>query len=628
VIQRFKAVAGFLAAASLLSGSAFAFAPEFDSDLPTVIITDSLTTGTAGSAYDNNGAAAATTEHVYRFTKAIDLLDYMDLLGNDPNNTKLLFNEFDDFSDTTPNTQHTLMINGLTAFATGVNDHPTEADVTASGIALTARYVDGGLDFRNIDFSGSNEAVNAGFNNIGDVTGHDILASDQQRVVHLYVRGDTDSTLAHKDFLVITSHTGLDSLGSPVITSVFEAPIFEQDLLDGWTGGATGDFFLVPSSGTTYDIIGSAAATSGFTLTPSTSPTGASQQTVGIAATDAQTGFARWSKIVGNMSANELYRLRANVYSPNINSNETFRLGLGNAIDAGQSLVQFDDTSGLGAGSFPDMPSDANTELRVYLEPETTISNGEVVAEVLVLSNTGSVTSAGGGQDFVVDEIILDRTTDGLASLGTGSVVINQGRAIASESDPFVDPVPSPTAFVTTGATAGQTWLFNAGLNSSNQETFSSAGGGLTVNFPASSGVAPPDFPTLALQDANAVQPWLGGAFQVDSGKLYQVDVWASSTAAQSVANSRPDLRIDISMNAGFSAHLVKDLSPVNFSSAPINGVTTTPRAYTLFFEPQGEAGTVEASLALRLMSIGKSFPTASPVTIDRVTIREYDVPQ
>jgi hypothetical protein len=210
VQTRFTSALGVLTAATLLSGSAYAFAPEFTGDLPTVVITDALTAGASNATPFDAGTPSATTVNLFRFNNAFDLLPtYIDGNGNADSTLRFTFNEFangtgeGDFSAVA--SQRTLAINGvesLLALPTNADfTGPNSGDLTAGGTNANAS-----LSFRNIDLS---PGTGTGpFDTTGDVTGINIASGAYRRFVKLYVQSTNVTTAFDaskgETFLVVT----------------------------------------------------------------------------------------------------------------------------------------------------------------------------------------------------------------------------------------------------------------------------------------------------------------------------------------------------------------------------------------------------------------------------------------
>lgn len=614
--SRFTTVAGFLTAATLLSGSAFGFAPEFSQDLPTVIITDKLPGADSATPYDVNGVGSATTENVFRFSKAFDMEDYFtpeSLQGNTFSQLKYLFSEHDDLDDASPNSALTLMINGDQA----VTAVPDASTVDTSGALFTERYADGGLDFRNTALSGTNEAVNSGF---ADFDG------SQERIVTLYVKGETSDELAVKSFKVITTDEGEDSLSDPIgLVSGAGTVIYESEVFDGWETGALALLAGIPFNAATYDLY-TDNDTSGFTSTPATGPAPAGTQSVTMTAAAGQVGYITWAlnPVPGvSLTANNLYRLRANMYSSSATTKDTARISIGNQYSSGLATVAYNDSRQAAAGTSPALlPTDVNNNVDVWLMAEAAASSISINAEIV-----GDALGLGTGQNVTIDELSITEY-DGLSDLGSATVIFNHGAVPAGEVDAAIDPVASPDAFVVSGtAVAGTTW--EAGkLNQQASATNALSGTQLKVTNNASNGVAPPSYTAIALAGGSTTDPTVAGAFQVAADKLYQLDIWASTDTAKTAEKSFPDLQISVSQQATQAAFLLHELSQVAGAVTVGAPIATTPRAYTLLWQPQTGEALSEASLTITLLSTDKTYTTASSVIIHQVTLREYTAPE
>lgn len=205
--------------ACLLAGTAMAqtYAPEFTGDIPSVIISD-RTGDTSGDVYDApnggwNGTERPLSAFLFRFDDVIDASTIVDVKdAGSLSDVKVLFTEYSDETDLTPNTEKTISINGKIA----VDDVPidTEDFTGSAAFDLSDSY----LDFRNIDFSPSGDGP---FDPVGE-SGDDITSSgSQSRVVTLHLGSDNFTQRgsgSDNSFMVYTTLEGADR------TEYYQAP--------------------------------------------------------------------------------------------------------------------------------------------------------------------------------------------------------------------------------------------------------------------------------------------------------------------------------------------------------------------------------------------------------------------
>lgn len=648
--NRIAAVTGFLATATLLSGSAFAFAPDFEGDLPTVIITDKLATPDSALApFDQNtgNAGAASTQYLFRYSDAFALQDYVvDLQGNDFNQVKVLFNEYNDENDTTPNSVGVLTINGTGSFG----DIPVVADGDWDSAPLvTARYADGGLDFRNIDFSpiaGPNSAI-------GALTGDDILSGPQQRIVEMYLKGDTNDTPDIAQFLVITTTEGTDALTTPVISDPWSQIVAPTTNFDGWITQLLPDLQGVDLATGNFDndAAGDTAQPLSIVPTPVAGSIPASSPliTVSSSATTSQgDALSLAGGLIGaNATANKLYRLRANLYSNVAAANQTTRLRL-TAFPDGTSTTGEGTVGFLGAAGKTNVsgtPTATDSVVYGYLYSKGTGALALFFDVVNV--NDASTAAAYNLGSYTVSE------TD-FADLGSATTVYNIGGTVPTPAAGEIIPVlGSPVAFATSGQTDGVLAVgglnTNPGLGSSaNRQpvTIGVTAEAATVTFgqvanrdidPGTAVVnaAPPSFVAVgtdSIKDyTNPASPtFVGfgdytansvfGNFLAETGKVYSVEVWASRQGTSTVF---PDLRIGAILGANQVAYGLYNLD----STQPTGLSSTAPRAYSAVFEPNVGTGDIPVGLQIYLISIGnKSYAAANAtVVIHRIQVREFN---
>ncbi len=272
---RYSTALGFLAAASLLGGSAFAFAPTFNGDLPTVIITDKVSGATPPNIYDPSNAS---TQYLFRYQDAFDLSS-SSYVNPGPSATigdvRFLFNEFRDLDKDgvaddglTPEqaANRTLLIqDSLGGDNVGFATPGTPFPLSAAEFA-TAPTV-GMLDFRNIDFSPAadyEDTTGIPFDAVGTSTPVHTIGSDspltasgsQYRVVQLYINTSFSTEAPSvRNFLVVTSVDGEDRLtsGVPGITGPPITPVVPaSNDFSNWVLQGTGLLAGIPTSGFQY----------------------------------------------------------------------------------------------------------------------------------------------------------------------------------------------------------------------------------------------------------------------------------------------------------------------------------------------------------------------------------------
>ncbi len=325
MLNRNNTALGFLASAVLLSGSAFAFSPEFDDALPTVVITDKLEEPT--NLYD---PGQLSTQYLFRYTDAFNPLDYINLNGNDQNSVRFLFNEFDDASDTSANATQTLSINNTTSFAT-IPDASSFGGAPFLATSPAGNALD--AEFRNIDFSPGVFGDDSPGTATGVVTGDDIDAlGSQSRIVTLYIKSDDAPDMGLSSMLVVTKRendpTAGDNLSGPFFSDPFSC-VFSPSDLSGWTAGGIGRLDALPLngprstatfSGTTFPDV------AGFTNSPASptinggGTTAGGTMTLGMSSSLSQIGLANWALAAGSgasATTNNLYRGRATILSSN-----------------------------------------------------------------------------------------------------------------------------------------------------------------------------------------------------------------------------------------------------------------------------------------------------------------------
>ncbi len=670
---RFSTAAGFLAAATLLSSSAFAFAPEFDADLPTVIITDRLQAPVP--ATDPFDPGVATTQHLYRYTAAFDLLDYIQLgptgVEVDPDDVRFLFNEFPNVdpipSEPNLRDQGTLLINGERAFATAGSLWPGQADFATAPL-VTSRYGsgDGRLDFRNRDLSGDDESDLGPFPGIGMVTGDDFTISGvQERVVQMYISTDEADDMDYQNFVVITATDPegdrLVDLVTPPITPpitppfdpVFE-PVYTQDDFGSWEPEGLGQLVTIPESGTFDDAdtigagnaqIGGFAATpfindtaqantpifvSGSAGSPTKAPAGTTS--VRLTGTNAQMGFAGWSLKPDDMEtqleANRLYQLRARMNRLDDNRLDQIRVRLGNVFQTGEVIGGYldgSDVTNVPAGKVVPHFSTQPEDFFLHLIPK-----GDGPAQIAI--ELLSVNQAR-GNDFRVHEVelgVADR-----ADLGEGTVIKNIGGPVptpwGNEAD-FTPVPPNQDQFDVTSNVVGSRIRVNSpGINADQPANLTTTANVLTIvsqqDANQDDGRIMPDFFGFGFQDSGTFDLDAEELFPVQEGKVYIVDVWVSTTTPNNLGKPQLRLRAEAARTYQAAANFALTLEDV-FGEENQARVVGQPRAYSTVMMPQ-LSGNQDgwAKLDVEFLYMIQKATQSNTIRIHRIVVTEYDAP-
>ena len=683
---RFTSALGVLTAATLLSGSAYAFAPEFTGDLPTVVITDALTAGASNAAPFDAGTPSATTVNLFRFNNAFDLLPtYIDANGNADSTLRFTFNEFangsgsGDFSAVS--SQRTLAINGVESLLA----LPTNADFTGANSGdLTANGANAPLSFRNIDLS---PGTGTGpFDTTGDVTGINIASGAYRRFVKLYVQSTNVTTpfdaSKGETFLVVTEKSDVagnlrDSLSAAFVTDPF-VTVYDSDTTPNRFGGwkrqqaqgtfGQNQFGQVPRTGLTnnggidfeaaffYPATG--ATTTGFTYTPTalTAAAGTTSLTAAIAGN--QIGLGGWegsgaAAAIPALDANSLYRLRVRASSSNDNTHGWLRIHVGATASnqhSGRSILVFNNSANdipgtpmFSAGTppagkgYPRLTTGGENIFH-YIETEAANSVDQgVLFEVIELAFTASTQQ---GNELTVSEVELSKASR--ADLGDGTVILNRGGVVptplgAGEVAPSATGL---TGFVRSGTTAGVSVISSPlnDLNAANTVTGGNADVITIAQTPSANTAAGAIFPQVA--DVYFSEPFAFGvnpfgpsasyAFPATEGKLYLVDFWMSN--ATPAANNFGDARAYISISDTFQVDALWTLDTVGldgFSPTSGTGIGTAPKAYTLAFQPQiyNNNGTEGVNLHFTLQRFFRKVTTASTLNIHRIVVTEYTAP-
>ncbi|CAN5173859.1 hypothetical protein BH09SUM1_BH09SUM1_22820 [soil metagenome] len=665
---RLPTVAGFLAAASLLSGSAFAFAPEFSNDLPTVIITDQLKN--PSSVFDPN---QGTTRGLFRYTNAFDMFDYISLNGNARSGVKLLFNEFPNATTSVPNDKAvgTLLINGNRAFASGSTLFPTTASDFGAGTAINAAALptgsgQGPITFQNRDFSGDITLTGSEtFDYVGDVTGWNLSTSGPQtRVVQLYLAGSPSTAVSSpKSFVAITQiGTNGDQLTAPAATSnIFTPVIASGNDFTGWVANGLGLLAIIPTSGG-YSTInkwngpGDAPATanalgtdftdvSGFTLSPAVTigaaaPAATTSLSAAISATKVgYVGFGR--PAASTMAANKLYRLRSKLASANAASREEFRVRFGNETLVGQSSSGYVGSNA--STSRPQLGTTA-TDFYSYLITKGTGSTNsfQIFYEVIGLGNAQTaVTATDRGQDFQVSQYELGVAD--YSGLTGASVLVNKGGTVTlAAGETIAPPAATPTAFALTADQTGQIpipaennnaiQVFDLNADQPRARVLGSGGSNFTLRINPQTGSAPSGgevgkqwFTRIQFSPTDQASPTGVGNFPVSNGKLYVLSVYMSAPAATGTADY-PQTRVSLQF-----ANTQNEFGIYELDADAATGLTTTARAYHCVAEAQFQSFNPGASQVYGnvfidfLSNPAEAYTATKDIVISRVSVTEFN---
>ncbi len=692
---RYSTALGFLAAASLLSGSAFAFAPEFVGDLPTVIITDKVSG--QPNAFDPNDA---TTQYLFRYPDAFDLSSsaYVNPGSSATiNDVRFLFNEYADLnkdgvadSPASPElaAQHTLLINDTQAFATPGTEFPLGSTEFA-----TAPQV-GLLDFRNIDFSPAAtfaDTTGIPFDAVGNVTGHNLTVSGSQfRVVQLYINTNFATQAPDvADMLVITELGTDDRLtdGVPGLTDPFtplEAPSFV-----GWELGGTGLLATLPQptpGGAAYVPLGPGAGTfTGYTVNPvrdlPTANTGtadpydtipgvnritqAGTTSLSTTSSNASVGYVRWSKVVStyNIAANQLLRFRLTLQSADTSatSKEAFLVGQGSLKLGQANRVFFSDTcrylsSLTGAvapeGKIYNVPAAPGADFDSYIvaEAAATDADGSKLAyyfDVLSIDDPAASLpyNTNTRNDLTATAYSIATAPAGRSYLTGKNVLLNRGNPTvpASISGEILTPESGSSVF-TFGSTpsaptaAGQVAGVGATGNPTIDPAVTMAGTANALSYtitgasvPSGASVAYPDFRSFSFYNAIAdldIEAATGGHFRATNGKLYLIDVWASTTTPTST--NMPILRVNTNFGQLDYEVTTWILQSGFFGLNAGVEAQSAPRAYTSAHLAQlGPSNTeVPGFVSVEFQQpLLTTMNQNANVTIHRITVTEYDKP-
>lgn len=630
---RVNAVAGYLAVASLLSGSAFAFAPEFNTDVfPTVIITD-RTTGAAPAPFDGTNGPAATS-NLFRFDGALDLGASIQDLGNASSlsDVKFVFNEFDvsDPADLVPNTVGVLTIGGVEA----LDDLPVKADFSGAN-AGTA----GVLDFRNIDFSPGTALDYP--DAIGDLTGWDLNVSGaQKRVVRLEI--DTvDSTTppasgrTSKTFEVWTTNEGDlgDRLSTEGVSSDPFVPVVpDPGNFNGWQVGFTTNEILGilngPSNGAGNPLFTSTGI-GGFTSTPAltlvnnnlgpAAPNGTTS--LGLSSTNAQIGLTSWQLAPGpSVTAGNIYRFSLDLTSSASTRGAAIFALVGDVFGALSYQAFNAEITAIPAGTtrlFPYLGSTVNGPVNVYHYAKVD-GNAFIQVQLIDQSNTA-------GNDFTLNgyDVSVISRADALAG---ATVIRNLGGSVAAlaSGEPAITPPTGETALPAPGGTTPgvSTFVDAQGLNTQMPSNVTISGG--KVNFQMGPTPTPEhwDFIDFGFASTDGLFiDTMDTGLNLDPNKLYLVDIYATTNQP---GQAHPKLIVSVGMDILAFNHGAFE---VGGSLNPEFNLAAAPRVYTTLVNPGLTANAeARANLNIRLLKTTNGAIPNLTVTVHRIVVYETDI--
>ncbi|MBI1292046.1 hypothetical protein GC173_12510 [bacterium] len=677
--------AGFLAAATLLSGSAFAFAPEFTGDLPTVIITDQLPAPSSDFDLAQPGPA---TSGIFRHTGAFDLYNYINsgnLTSGEKAVVRWAFTETKVGSGSEESAANgTLIINDEDS----VSNPPTAVDLATSALL----GADGTLDFWNKDFSGTDTSLSTPpvtpFDYVSD-SGHDLVASGpQERIVTIYVRGD-DASVDFKAFSVITKIGEGDSISSvtsgPTSGPVdpFVDVVATTNDFSGWTQFGL-DYFQVfndgsqqwtnindtttvyqggPSAalpGTTQVIYGNPNTTAGHTYAPATTPAPGATTSLTAAVSGSfnganaagnipKIGLSAWEKTFAfAVDGNSVYKVRTKMARSNANFRDPYRIRVGDSTSIGQAITLYGATT---TNDRAYLDTTARDHYTYMLAKTSTVGNAslQVSIDTYSLGSVGNaLTNASlAGSGVVISEFEISKAAR--TTLGSGNVLFNRGATT----------VPATAAGELTLAelgTPGTSTAFAVGVaplsidaigasTTRQPRTAAVNSGALNLTLGAATGATFPQQITFgsfgqlteygwtwaslvnfsSAVDAN--NPTATGTFPVAVDKLYVADVYLSSATAGTTTQF-PTLRLRIQNGASQQNQSVFDLG-VTTAGAGVK-LATAPKVYSVIARPNGLAGTAGAQghLFVDFYAAGLASTAASSVsrtvTIHRIVVSEY----
>lgn len=661
---RYSTVAGFLATASLLSGSAFAYAPEFIGDLPTIYITDRTSDVSPSAApFDtpNGPFGSGPSAYLFRYDNAISAAELGAIVDlNDSTNLADVEFMFTESANVVPvpvvpnlASAGTLEINGVTSFG----NIPASGDFTSAPSGKKGQL--GTLSFRNIDFSPRGVGAGDGgpFDGVGVVTGNDIKVSlVQERIVTIYINDD-DATATNpgartaESFVVVTQVTnGLgDRSTTPATTDPFASAVNFPGNFNSWVVSDTSRVFpRWPASGTTAlgqanSTLVSAANTSGFTRTPAGPAPGAenpagsgffgvgttavtgSPTSLVVGSNAAQVGYTGWQlpRTLGpSLQANKIYRLRTRLSSASASDYAGFQVRIGDALSHGTANSGLVDIPYVGKASNtptvrqPASVGTAAVDFDTYLYTKTVATDPKTDIDIKIVDSNGFgalTTSARTLNILRYDLSVADRS-----AFGAGTVILNYGGTVptpnATETNVLAVDNRSRVDFTVTGTTPGVTITNNAGENSDVPNSITRAAAQITAQMgPISNGQWERQVIETYLDPAQSLNLDNGQTgINLVPGALYALDIWASSTSAQ---NPLMFTQINVDATTSFS-----NSGWFLAGGEPGLQLAATPKFYTTIFSPFSANAEARAQLQVGWYYTFGPLPS-STVTIHRIIL-------
>ncbi len=604
-----------IAAACLLGGSASAECPQFNSPLPTVIVTDVTDTG-----------AADITANFFVYTDAFDLVDYVDFGSTGLTDARWAFNEFQVGSSTPETgTNRIYSINGQQG-AASVPTTAAAVDAASSGGSGGSVATGGLLSFRNVKLSPMSGPP------FGTPASGDVTPPGNTRTITMYLIAPSTSSAC---FL----NANIDVASFQVITEIGDAT--HPDRLTGASCSFT-PFQAYPTFDNQWNYGELAAAYNSIpaTLDPPTiagyggsAPAGTTA--IGISSTAANNaGFATWRRNLGsNLVGDTLYRVRTTVNTnATVFSSNWCRIRFGGDFfsENGQAEQGYEREAA-------SLPTNAAKTQTLYHWVKST-SGGDSAPgqpdqpayqfELIDVSNTV------GGHNFTVANIIIDSTTRDC--LGTGTVLRNRGAATLTNND-GVTPPASPTAFNTTDYTFAFLNDTGSTVNWTSSVTTPIAG---AMNVTATTNLASTNQTGFAALFGNGAE----ANVNVSNSKIYGIDVWISTTGTPNTSTTRPPtIRLrwtaeQIAQNHGQIHTVQYNLNPdENFDGVPdnANGLTgpSSAKHFASFWQPDLiTANQPSTSTAYFLDMIynrtgGTEVKPTGTYSVERLVVTEYDQP-
>lgn len=617
-----KATLPFLAAACLIGGSASAECPQFNSALPTVIVTDVTPAG-----------APDITANFFVYTNAFDLVDYIDFGSTGLTDSRFAFNEFT-VGSSTPSTgsNRIYSINGDLGDAAV----PTTAAAvdTASNTSGGSVATEGVLTFRNVKLSP------VGGEPFATPAPADVTAPGNTRNITLYLIAPSSSATC---FL----NANIDVASFQVITEVGSAG--SPDRLTGSSCSFTPfQTYATFAPGWSYGSLGGGTVSltpAGTLTTPATVPgysgdAPAGTTAIGFTASVASTGPSTWRHNLGTaLSADTLYRVRStwssNVATPGAGNSNWVRLRFGGDFFAenGQAEQGYEREG----AAFPVTGSPRAQSLYHWVRSASAGSSLPGGSDEPALNfdlNDASTTIA--GHLTTLSSLSIDSTTRDC--LGAGTVLRNFGATSVSNADGETPSATGLAAFSAGNTTTGA--LVDVAGSVTMATSFTSpVNGAANLTFTPSGSIGLPDQTGFA-----AVFQSGASAITIDQTKIYAIDTWVSAPVAPNLTTSRlPWVRHrwtadPIGNNQGQIYTVQYNLNPdQNFDGTADNGngLTTANSSvhYASFWQPDFNTGVQPLTGYNWFVDFifNRNGATAvkpnGTLSLERVTITQYDQP-